>query len=354
MLSVIIPVYNAERFLPRCLESICKQTYRDLEIICVNDGSVDNSGSMLDEYAARDARVKVIHRENAGVSAARNAGLDAASGELVTFVDADDWVELDAYEKTVPLMIDGVDLVCFGSFVDGEVDAETRAGMEDYQRVRRAGCCPAAEGVPDTDVFVWNKIFRRAVIEKSGVRFPEKIACGEDGAFYFCYAAVAEKACYLPERLYHYVQQGESAMAKFRKRTARGLDHLSVAEMVFGFYTENGRMPKMCHIYDGLFAGLYARTLETTPQELHPEVHARAYALAVRSRAIQNARYGAIRSLRQLHLPAGERLFHWFAENRECFGVFGKSIYSITYEKNQDVHRLLGCVVKTVHMEEHA
>lgn len=95
-----MPVYNVARFLPRCLGSLIGQTYKELEIICVNDGSCDGSAAILDQYAAKDARIKVIHQENSGVSAARNRGIEAATGELITFVDADDWLEPDAYEKT--------------------------------------------------------------------------------------------------------------------------------------------------------------------------------------------------------------------------------------------------------------
>ena len=88
--SVIIPVYNVEKYLQKCLDSVINQTYKNLEIICVDDGSPDNSGGILDAYAQNDSRIIVIHQENAGVSAARNRGLDAATGEYIAFVDSDD------------------------------------------------------------------------------------------------------------------------------------------------------------------------------------------------------------------------------------------------------------------------
>lgn len=99
MISVIVPVYKVEPFLHRCIDSILNQTYQNLEIILVDDGSPDRCGSICDEYAQRDSRVKVIHQKNSGVSAARNNGLDAASGKYVAFIDADDWIEPWAYEK---------------------------------------------------------------------------------------------------------------------------------------------------------------------------------------------------------------------------------------------------------------
>lgn len=97
--SVIIPVYKAEKYLNRCLESLVNQTLREIEIILVDDGSPDNSGKICDEYAKIDNRVKVIHKENSGVSSARNVGLENATGEYIAFVDADDYVELNAYEE---------------------------------------------------------------------------------------------------------------------------------------------------------------------------------------------------------------------------------------------------------------
>ena len=93
LISVIIPVYNVEKYLPECIESVLKQTHTNLEIILVDDGSPDNSPQICDEYAQKDSRIKVIHKENGGVSSARNEGLKIAKGEWISFIDADDWVE---------------------------------------------------------------------------------------------------------------------------------------------------------------------------------------------------------------------------------------------------------------------
>ena len=97
--SIVVPVYNVEQFLPDCLDSLTNQTLKDIEIICVNDGSPDNSLKILEEYAQNDDRVKIITQENQGVSAARNAGLKTAVGEYIGFVDPDDWIDLDFYSK---------------------------------------------------------------------------------------------------------------------------------------------------------------------------------------------------------------------------------------------------------------
>ena len=99
MISVIVPVYNVEKYLRQCLDSIVAQTYRDLEIILVDDGSIDASGAICDEYAVRDSRIKVVHQPNRGLSSARNTGLDLVSGEYTFFIDSDDWIHEKALER---------------------------------------------------------------------------------------------------------------------------------------------------------------------------------------------------------------------------------------------------------------
>ena len=104
-ISVIVPVYNAEKYLHRCVDSILTQTFTDFELLLINDGSKDKSGAICDEYAAKDSRVRVFHKENGGVSSARNLGLDNAKGEWITFVDSDDWIVSDMYEKMLQKLV---------------------------------------------------------------------------------------------------------------------------------------------------------------------------------------------------------------------------------------------------------
>lgn len=129
LISVIVPIFNTEVYLHRVVESIIAQTYRNLEIILVNDGSTDASGQTCDGLAQKDARIKVIHQKNAGVSAARNAGLEAASGEWVGFVDSDDWVEPDMYAKLVRVAIDNEKPIAVCGYtkhhLDGQVERRT-------------------------------------------------------------------------------------------------------------------------------------------------------------------------------------------------------------------------------------
>lgn len=104
ILSIIVPVYNVEQYLPRCIDSILEQTFQNFELILVDDGSKDKSGEICDEFAKKDNRIIVIHQENKGVNTARNAGLDIATGSYITFVDSDDWIQPDSYCKSIGLM----------------------------------------------------------------------------------------------------------------------------------------------------------------------------------------------------------------------------------------------------------
>lgn len=168
LISVIVPVYNVEQYLARCVDSILAQTYSDLEIILVDDGARDASGTICDAYAAKDDRIRVIHKENGGLSSARNAGIDAALGEYLAFVDSDDWIEADAYGRMMELMERcSVKLVCAGRYDVNGATGEKQIGL-----------CPPREEVITTEalvgrIFTWDncdssacdKLYHRSLFE---------------------------------------------------------------------------------------------------------------------------------------------------------------------------------------------
>lgn len=165
-ISVIVPVYNMEKYLVRCLESIVNQTYPDLEIICVNDGSTDSSAKILETYASKDKRIKLITKENGGLSSARNAGINAATGEFITFVDSDDWIQPDTYNIVSRYMSDA-DMLIFGTNVVGDFSFVSKEGDEEYYRVKYEGLRKLTdEERLNTDVSAWNKIYRLSIIQR--------------------------------------------------------------------------------------------------------------------------------------------------------------------------------------------
>ena len=183
-ISIIVPVYNAEKHLPRCLRSLQEQTVFDsLEIILVNDGSSDRSGEICDEFAARHENVRVLHKENGGASSARNAGLDAATGEFIGFVDSDDFIRRDAMEIARDFLRKGAEGVFFRTtyvYGDEEVRAsEPPAPLElegaDVYRARFLHTYGVGTGIP--------KVYRADVIGEE--RFSEDVCIGEDSLFLF-------------------------------------------------------------------------------------------------------------------------------------------------------------------------
>ena len=184
-ISVIIPVYNVEAFLPQCIDSILSQTYKDFELILIDDGSKDQSLEICRQYAQKDSRVKVIHQENSGVSVARNKGLLAATGSWVTFVDSDDWVDETFLEDFQIEKNGNADMICQGlKYIDhatGSVKRERRFGEDCIE-------APDAEGkIEKYDVLSFGvtvcKCFKRSVIETNNIRFDELIAYHEDHIF---------------------------------------------------------------------------------------------------------------------------------------------------------------------------
>ena len=218
LISVIIPVYNVEKYLHRCLDSVIAQTYQNLEIICVDDGSIDESGRICDQYAVRDARIKVIHQENQGLSAARNRGLDAAEGEYIAFVDSDDYILEDMYKKMLDKLLNySVDLcVCQWQyeFSDGR-QVVKKKNIDPTIYGRKASLEFARflyRGNYENGVVVaaWNKLYRRALLDK--IRFEGRIH--EDDAFNGRIMAKNISVYVMEEQFYVYAQNGDSLTNK--------------------------------------------------------------------------------------------------------------------------------------------
>lgn len=207
--SVIVPVYGVELYLRRCLDSLLCQTGVALEIILVDDGSPDNCGAICDEYAAKDDRILVIHQENAGVSAARNAALEVASGRYIGFVDADDWVDPDMYEYLIGLAERyDADIVQCGIFWEEN-------GQTQEQFVLTADLeLPSVRAFTEDD---WKKLSNSASNKlyradgARGVRFPEWCTWGEDLLYNIEVMQQAERVCLGTEAKYHYFQHSDSA-----------------------------------------------------------------------------------------------------------------------------------------------
>ena len=195
--SIIIPVYNVASYLRECLDSVLAQAFTDWEAICIDDGSTDGSGAILDEYAVRDARFRVIHQKNAGVSAARNAALDVAKGEWIGFVDADDWISETWYShfaELINLRPTADVIMCNSTKVDSRGE-RTRHHSELSGILTYTGDVLTRvweDKQLSVVALVWDKVFRRSVIVQNGIRFVEGIPNGEDTFFAECFLTLAK------------------------------------------------------------------------------------------------------------------------------------------------------------------
>jgi len=233
--SVIVPIYQVEKYLPKCIDSILAQTFHDFELILVNDGTKDNSPAIMQAYAERDPRIRLVHKENGGLSSARNAGLEVASGEYIAFVDADDYVDPTLLADTVAAMKQsGADQVLFNyrqvfdnqvcdaylHFEDEVIDLEKLGLAQYFYRY----WMPYKHGQE-----AWSKLYRRSVIEDNSLRFePNNEIFAEDTLFSAMYLFHTKKIAALSKPYVYYIQRGDSLMGLKKPRLALRLMTLSV------------------------------------------------------------------------------------------------------------------------------
>lgn len=204
LLSVVIPVYNVDQYLDRCIESVVEQTFRNLEIILVDDGSTDNSGYKCDLWAKKDDRIIVIHKQNGGLSSARNAGIEAARGDYLAFVDSDDFIEKDMYKCLITATLNyGKDIACCGRFIDIWGEKTKEAFVLDEVRV-----FSTKESIREVlllktvDVAAWDKIYKKSLFQK--IRYPVgKIS--EDAAVIFQIIHASNGIVHTGKPFYHYI-----------------------------------------------------------------------------------------------------------------------------------------------------
>lgn len=208
LISIIVPVYNVESYLPHCLNSIIHQTYEKTEIIIVDDGSTDGSEEICDRYAQFDERIKVIHKANGGLSEARNIGIQESTGEIVAFVDADDWIDLNLLKTIMPFFdSDDIDIVCFGYYVtDGQAQkTEFLSGQVRYfdNSTSLEWLCRNEE----IQSHAWSKLYRRSMFD--GIQFP-KNRYYEDIFIMHNVFSSAKRVVFLDRPLYYYLMRGTS------------------------------------------------------------------------------------------------------------------------------------------------
>lgn len=220
MISVIVPVYNCEDTINLTVDSLLNQTYKDIEIILVDDGSKDGSGDLCDQYELSDSRITAIHQDNKGAAVARNTGIRAAKGKYVSFIDAGDYVELNLYESLLPYVNEDIDLIDFpfytqnrlGRFPSINKIEKNKLFERDFIEQKMMPCLLNVEDDPiinDPPIcFVWKYLFKNSIIDENGIQFDERRRKWEDKGFIVKYVDCCDTIVFFDKPLYTYICLG--------------------------------------------------------------------------------------------------------------------------------------------------
>ncbi len=242
-ISVIIPVYNAEAYLKDCLDSVVNQTLEEIEIICINDASPDNSLKILRKYEKKDKRIVVIDKkENEGANSARNAGLNIAKGEYIAFLDSDDYLDLNAYEIALKEAEDkDLDILSFGweSFpTESNWDKYKSSPRQKYfenSSIDAWFYCGTG-----SNVNIWNKLYKRSFLINSQIHFKTDLKCAQDYYFNMRIFPRAKKIEFIPDRIYNYRRDSAGSISSRNKGYVRMQSHLKVIDSVLEDWNKNG------------------------------------------------------------------------------------------------------------------
>ena len=243
--SFIVPVYNTQEFLPRCLDSLLGQTCPYIEIVVVNDESPDDSAAIIGKYACKDSRVCVVEKSNGGLSSARNAGMDVARGDIIDFVDSDDYVEpnlaeflVDAFAREHP------EIVVFGAVCEPTEMASKRIKQLLSPEARTfESFDPALLFSANAQPYVWRAAYSRGLIERESLRFAENVRFAEDVVFQFESYPLSARTVLAPEKLYHYVMQDKSLTHTFNvgaKRRDKAEAHILMLHEILERWSARG------------------------------------------------------------------------------------------------------------------
>ena len=238
--SVIVPIYNGEKTIGNCLDNLLKQTLKEMEIVCVNDGSSDATDDILKEYAKKNSNIKIVRQKNGGLSAARNTGIKNATAPYVMFCDDDDIFATSMCSEMVKAIEEeGVDIVACGTKVEYEVHSEITTADRRYYRIKFDGKQYINENIiSKTDVSVCDKLFRRDLLMKYNIRFPDGLN-NEDYYFYNAYMCKAKTIFFIKKKYYKYIRREGSIMSGNFEKNSFSPDHLLVVEKLFSFYKKN-------------------------------------------------------------------------------------------------------------------
>lgn len=325
--SVIVPVYNVEKYLRQCLDSLVNQTLTDIEIICINDGSTDGSLAILEDYASKDKRIRLISQENQGQGVARNKGIELSSGEYIGFVDPDDWVEYGMFENLYKAAkVHNADLAeaMYSEYYEYSGMTKIRKSPVNLPQDKTFDWKINKDYLFKSSILaVWNKIYKKTFVNQHKIRFAEaKLA--EDHIFTLKSKVLAEKINFINKPYYNYRVRRDSAVNSISPETLRVID---ILKDVNAFFNEQGVRNKYNRKeFDSYFEFTLARQYASVPEGCKSlyEQKCRAFLTDKQYKEYQKFKFGKFKPL--------ERIFS--LKNETCFGVRYKVLV------------LLGCKIK--------
>lgn len=238
-ISVIVPVYNVEKYLENCLNSIINQTFSDIEIICVNDGATDNSEAILKKYQQQDNRIKIVNKKNGGLSSARNAGLKVATGDFISFIDSDDWIDKTMLEKmyeNITKLNTDISICAVHNFdeqkqtIDDSLPYFTLELFNERFDNKVFSYTDTKDFIMDVCVMAWNKLYRKSFLDEQKATFPDGLIF-EDGPFFFSIFFKTQKVSLVREFLYFYrINRTGSILQKHNKNL---MDIIDIVNLMY-------------------------------------------------------------------------------------------------------------------------
>ena len=270
-LSVIIPVYKAQQFIAKCIESVLNQTFSDFELLLIDDGSPDLSGEICDKYALSDNRINVIHQKNQGVSAARNNGLDKACGEFIIFIDSDDWIEPLFFETYFEELKNYPSQLIYQGFINDLKDKTTYLELPN-KRYKGSEITEALFEVEYRECLggACNKIFHRSIIEDHKIRFSPSLSYGEDKIFTLQYSMNINSITLLSKCYYHYNRTLENSLSSVHHSSEELIHLIELEYDLFKKLNEKFTNNKLIEAVNGRYVSIhkYALVSMYRPHEL--------------------------------------------------------------------------------------
>lgn len=267
-ISIIVPVYNAEKYLEKCLDSLTQQTYKDIEIILADDGSKDSSLEICKRYAEKDKRIVVFSQENAGPSVARNNALKLAKGEFIGFVDSDDYIEPETYEKAMEQMTDDTNVVIWGVKVISDDNLGYVEWFQNYFNSEYEGLKDLTLDMRfNISVVPWNKLYKKSIIEEKEIDFPAG-KLYEDNAFWWKYTMWCKKAFFIKEQLHYYNMRITSLRGEvINTKKDKEADRIYMVENVFDYCKKQNILSENTELLERLFMHSFTDAFQESGQK---------------------------------------------------------------------------------------